>query len=65
MKKNFTVTVDVDATDELVVAVLQDAYDCEARCPIEPDKAVLDALEVVLSYFMTMDEFEDWKESKR
>lgn len=61
MTYKFQVTVDGDAADDLVVKVLKDAYDYEMCSMVTPDHEVMEALEVVLSYFMTVDEFDEWK----
>jgi len=80
MMSKFTVELDYDAVDSIVVQVLKDQYsglidDLEARkddreygiflLDKEEDIAEiqrhLDAVETVLSYNMTHDDFEEWK----
>ena len=57
--------------DDLILSFLKDDYRCESVPKkmngewIDPDQALLNALNTVISYYSTPEEYKEWVEQKR
>ena len=63
-----TITLQVEDVDQVIVDELKDAYqrnnkfdrvDCSDTV-LEPDYELLKAIQTVLAYYMTHDDYEEW-----
>jgi len=66
-----TITLQVEDVDQVIVDELKDAYqrnnqfdrvDCSDTV-LEPDYELLKAIQTVLAYYMTHDDYEEWMET--
>ena len=64
MKKTMTVNLDQDQVDYMVVECLKYDYSTMAISPMPEDEELLNAISVVLEYYLSPDDYRAWANSK-
>ncbi len=64
MKRIMTVDLDQDQVDYLVVENLKHDYRSMAVNPMPEDEELLNAIDVVLEYYLSPEQLKDWREEK-
>ena len=64
MKKTMTVNLDQDQVDFMVVESLKYDYSTMAISPMPEDEELLNAISVVLEYYLSPDDYRAWVNSK-
>ena len=64
MKKTMTIDLDHDQVDFMVVESLKYDYSTMAISPMPEDEELLNAISVVLEYYLSPDDYRAWVNSK-